>query len=31
MGLALTAVVVRAVFIWIGRPEFLGWFNHSYC
>lgn len=26
----LTAIVVRVLFIWIDRPEFVGWFNHTY-
>jgi len=36
MERAIVAVIVgsaftaRALTIWIGRPEFVGWFNHSY-
>ncbi len=25
-----TAIVARAIAIWLTRPEFVGWFNHSY-
>ena len=24
------AVLARVLFIWVGRPEFVGWFNHTY-
>jgi hypothetical protein len=29
-SIILVALIVRALFIWIGRPEFVGWFNHTY-
>ena len=28
--IVLTAIMVRVFTIWIGRPEFVGWFNHTY-
>ncbi len=28
--LVLTAFITRVFVIWIGRPEFVGWFNHTY-
>jgi hypothetical protein len=29
-SLVLLAFLVRVLFIWLGRPEFVGWFNHTY-
>jgi len=28
--LIFVAVVTRVLVLWIGRPEFVGWFNHTY-
>ncbi len=28
--LVLVAFMVRVSLIWLGRPEFVGWFNHTY-
>jgi len=28
--LILIAFIVRVIVIWVGRPEFVGWFNHTY-
>ncbi len=28
--IVLSATLIRAIYIWIGRPEFVGWFNHTY-
>lgn len=28
--LVILATLIRAFFIWIDRPEFVGWFNHTY-
>lgn len=30
LSLISIAFVVRVLVIWIGRPEFVGWFNHTY-
>lgn len=30
ISLVLFAFIVRILFVWIGRPEFVGWFNHTY-
>ncbi|MEO1263875.1 MAG: hypothetical protein AAFZ15_34030, partial [Bacteroidota bacterium] len=30
LPLVLIAFLVRVFVIWIGRPEFVGWFNHTY-
>ena len=30
LAIVLTAVFVRLFYLWIGRPEFVGWFNHTY-
>ncbi len=29
-GIVLAAILIRTFFLWIGRPEFVGWFNHTY-
>ncbi len=26
----LAAIAVRVLFLWVSRPEFVGWFNHTY-
>ena len=28
--IVFSAFVIRALFVWINRPEFVGWFNHTY-
>lgn len=28
--IVLTAIITRVLFLWVGRPEFVGWFNHTY-
>ena len=28
--IVMLAFVIRAATIWIGRPVFTGWFNHTY-
>jgi len=28
--LILFAVIIRSLVLWISRPEFVGWFNHTY-
>ncbi len=30
LSLVLIAFLVRVLVIWVGRPEFVGWFNHTY-
>jgi len=30
LTLISTAIFVRIMFLWINRPEFVGWFNHTY-
>ena len=30
LSIIITAIFVRVMFLWIGRPEFVGWFNHTY-
>jgi len=29
-SIILLAITCRVFFLWIGRPEFVGWFNHTY-
>ncbi|HAA12581.1 MAG TPA: hypothetical protein DCE41_13155 [Cytophagales bacterium] len=29
-GIVLSGVAVRVVLLWLLRPEFVGWFNHTY-
>ncbi len=26
----LAAIITRVFTLWLGRPEFAGWFNHTY-
>ena len=28
--IVLLAFIIRMLFVWIDRPEFVGWFNHTY-
>jgi ABC-type transporter Mla subunit MlaD len=30
LSIVVLAILVRIIFIWVGRPEFVGWFNHTY-
>ncbi len=29
-SIVLGAILLRLLYLWIGRPEFVGWFNHTY-
>jgi len=29
-SIIVLACIIRILFIWVGRPEFVGWFNHTY-
>ena len=29
-AIVLFAILVRLLFLWVGRPVFVGWFNHTY-
>lgn len=29
-AIVIAATIVRVLFLWVGRPQFVGWFNHTY-